>query len=136
VKGWGLNDLSELEGSSDIKVISGAPYDKLMPLVKAAVHHGGIGTIAACLEAGKPFLSCPVLYPMGDQHFWGTVAFKKGVGLKPAPLGKLTETSLVNAVKKLLSDEQLYIHSKQLMERLKSENGLDNAIRYIEKSNT
>lgn len=135
VKGWGLNDLSELEGSHDIKVISGAPYDKLLPLVKAAVHHGGIGTIAACLEAGKPFLSCPVLYPMGDQHFWGTIAFKKGVGLKPAPLGKLTESSLVNAVRKLLSDEQLYINSKQLMERLKSENGLDNAIQYIENSN-
>lgn len=135
VKGWGLNDLSDLEGSKEIKVISGAPYDKLLPHVKAAVHHGGIGTIAACLEAGKPFLACPVLYPMGDQHFWGTVAYKKGVGLKPAPLSKMTESSLINAVKKLLSDEQLYINSKNLMERLKSENGLDNAIQYIESTN-
>ncbi len=132
VKGWGLNDLSELEEFNDIKIISGAPYDKLMPLVKAAVHHGGIGTIAACLEAGKPFLACPVLYPMGDQHFWGTVAYKKGVGLKPAPLSKMNESSLISAVKKLLSDDQLYINSRHLMERLHSENGLENAIQYIE----
>jgi|GEM_PF-7091304 len=33
-----------------IKVIEAAPYDKLFPLVKAVVHHGDIGTTAACLR--------------------------------------------------------------------------------------
>ncbi len=45
-------------------VHTSAPYDKLFPLVKAVVHHSGIGTTAQCLKAGIPFLVCPVLHPM------------------------------------------------------------------------
>lgn len=49
IRGWGLTDTKDLEEISSIKVINTAPYDKLFPLVKAVVHHGGIGTMAACL---------------------------------------------------------------------------------------
>ncbi|WP_073132904.1 glycosyltransferase [Chryseolinea serpens] len=65
VKGWGFENTEWLESHSSIKVIASAPFDKLLPLVKAAVHHGGIGTAAECLRAGIPFLPCPVIYPMG-----------------------------------------------------------------------
>ena len=91
VKGWGLSDTREIETIPHIKVIDSAPYDKLIPLVKAVIHHGGIGTISHCLNAGKPFLTCPVLYPLGDQYFWGMIAHQKGVGLKPIPLKKADE---------------------------------------------
>ncbi|MES1219143.1 MAG: glycosyltransferase, partial [Bacteroidota bacterium] len=95
--------------------------------------HGGIGTISACLKAGKPFLTCPVLYPLGDQHFWGMVGYKKGVGLKPLPLKKMTEDKLLFEVKKLLTDKQLYENSVRIMEKLKCEDGLTNAITLIER---
>lgn len=134
VKGWGLNDIKELEENSSLKIIASAPYDKLLPLVKAAIHHGGIGTVAACLHAGKPFLGCPVLYPLGDQHFWSTVAFKKGVALKPIPLKKISEGLLIDNVKALLRTEYLYKNSSQLMEKLQTENGVLNAINIIEKN--
>jgi sterol 3beta-glucosyltransferase len=133
VKGWGMSDTDELEKNSSIKVIESAPYDKLFPHIKAAVHHGGIGTVAACLKAGKPFLTCPVLYPLGDQHFWGAVANRKGVGLKPLPLKKMKEDILIKTVKELLTKERLYINSKQLMEEMKYEDGVANAIDLIEK---
>ena len=83
VKGWGFTNTEELGQNKNVKVITAAPYDKLMPHIKAAIHHGGIGTAAECMRAGKPFLTCPVLYPLGDQHFWGTVAYKKAISLKP-----------------------------------------------------
>lgn len=133
IQGWGLNDTSALEMNQDILVIKSAPYDKLFPLVKAVVQHGGIGTIAACLKAGKPFLTCPVLYPLGDQHFWGMIGYRKGLGLKPLPLKKMTEYQLLSAVKNLLSEERLYANSIIIKEKLRQENGIDNAIELIEK---
>jgi sterol 3beta-glucosyltransferase len=133
VQGWGLNAIGELEKNCKIKVIRSAPYDKLLPLVKAVIQHGGIGTISACLNAGKPFLTCPVLYPLGDQHFWGMEGYKKGVGLKPLPLKKMTEEKLLHAVKILLSDEKLYKNSEEIKEKLSEENGINNAIKLIEQ---
>jgi sterol 3beta-glucosyltransferase len=135
IKGWGLNNTEELQNNPAIKVVESAPYDKLMPQIRAAVHHGGIGTVAECLRAGKPFLTCPVLYPLGDQHFWGTVAYKKGLGLKPIPLKKMNEEKLLVAVRELLNNKQLYENSRKIMEQLKTENGVVNAIEVIENVN-
>ncbi|HUM46224.1 MAG TPA: glycosyltransferase, partial [Chitinophagales bacterium] len=135
VKGWGLADIKDLEIIRSIKVISAAPYDKLFPRVKAIVHHGGVGTIAACLKAGKPFMTCPVLYPMGDQYFWGDIAFKKGVGLKPIPLKKITYNNFISNIKELLTNEELYKNARQLSEKLATEDGINNAIKIIEKNN-
>lgn len=133
IKGWGLANATALNENPNIKVVDSAPYDKLIPHVKAVVHHGGIGTVAECLRAGKPFLSCPVLYPLGDQHFWGTVAYKKGVGLKPIALKKMTETKLINALKELLNTEGLYTNCRLMQEKLKYENGVAHAIELIER---
>jgi sterol 3beta-glucosyltransferase len=132
IKGWGLGNAEELQNNSSIKVVDSAPYDKLVPYIKAAIHHGGIGTMAECLRAGKPFLTCPVLYPLGDQHFWGTVAYKKGVGLKPIPLKKMNDDKLLDAVKELLNNEKLYANSRKIMEQLKTEDGVVKAIDVIE----
>jgi sterol 3beta-glucosyltransferase len=132
VQGWGLNDTTGLEENKNIKVIRSAPYNKLLPLVKAVVQHGGIGTISACLRAGKPFLTCPVLYPLGDQHFWGMVGYKKNVGLNPLPLKKLTEEKLLHAVRTLLTNENLYKNSNEIKEKLMREDGITSAIKLIE----
>jgi sterol 3beta-glucosyltransferase len=102
--------------------------------VKAVVHHGGIGTIAACLKAGKPFLTCPVLYPLGDQVFWGKIAVDKGVGLKPLPLKKMTAASFISNIKILLNDESLYTQAKQLSHQLNNEDGVAKAIELIESN--
>ncbi len=134
IKGWGLTDVSDLENSPNIKTIDSAPYDKLIPLVKAVVHHGGIGTMAACLKAGKPFLTCPILYPLGDQVFWGKIAVEKGVGLKPLPLKKMTADSFISSIQILLSDNRLYEHAEQLSKHLIKEDGVAKAIKLIESN--
>lgn len=134
VKGWGFNNTQKLEDNPNIKVIKTAPYDKLFPRVKAVVNHGGIGTISACLIAGKPFFACPVLYPLGDQHFWGTIAYKKGIALKPIALKNLTESLLIDHVRKLISTESLYTKSIEISKKIKSENGIEKAIELIEKN--
>ena len=133
VRGWGLTDESTLNDNPNIKFIQSAPYDKLLPRVRAVVHHGGIGTIAECLKAGKPFLSCPVLYPLGDQHFWGIIAYKHGLALKPVPLRNMTENLMVELVKTLFENEQLYLNCERMKQSLKNENGVARAIEIIEQ---
>ena len=134
VKGWGLEHTEQLENNPKIKAISSAPYEKLFPLTKAIIHHGGIGTTAECLRAGKPFMICPILYPIGDQKFWGQHAYKKGLAVKPIPISKMTEKIFLESVNELLTNKQLYDTEKQIQILINNENGLENTINEIEKN--
>lgn len=134
VKGWGFNSTKRLDENPNIKVIKSAPYDKLFPLVKAVINHGGIGTVSACLIARKPFFTCPVLYPLGDQYFWGYIGFKKGIALRPIALKNLTERMLIDNAQALLSTETLYTNSLEMSKKIKSENGVERAIELIEEN--
>lgn len=63
-----------------------APFDALAPRVAAFVHHGGIGTSATVMAAGKPQLIVPFAYDQPDN---GMRLTRLGVGamVKPdAPL--------------------------------------------------
>jgi sterol 3beta-glucosyltransferase len=133
VKGWGLDQTEQLENNSNIKVIESAPYEKLFPLMKAIVHHGGIGTTAECLRAGKPFLICPILYPIGDQMFWGKHAYKKELAVKPVPISKMTEKIFLESIKELLTNKSLYQNARHIGELLKTENSIENTIMEIER---
>ncbi|MGM7671485.1 glycosyltransferase [Microbacterium sp. A93] len=75
--GWGGLLASSAD---DVHVIDDAPHQWLFPRVSAVVHHGGSGTTAAGLRAGRPTLICPIL---GDQPFWGSRIHELGAG--PAP---------------------------------------------------
>lgn len=130
IKGWGDWDISE---SEKIKVIETAPFDALFPKIKAVIHHGGIGTTAECLRAGKPMFICPPVYPFGDQYFWGDLAYRKGVGVKPVPLSRLTQKKFIKGIKQLINDDQIYRNSILLARKINTENGVEKAVEMIEE---
>jgi sterol 3beta-glucosyltransferase len=113
--------------------VTGAPYEKLFPKVKAIVHHGGIGTTAECLRAGKPFFICPILHPIGDQMFWGKVGHQKGIAVKPIALAKMTQHDFIKSIDNLLKDNNLYENALKFKSLMDKENGLEEAIEMIEK---
>ncbi|MFI7642485.1 glycosyltransferase [Nonomuraea sp. NPDC049400] len=90
--GWGaLRPGTEPGG---VLVIEEAPHEWLLPRVAIAVHHGGIGTVAAALGAGVPQVVRPFL---GDQPFWAQRLHHLGVA--PAPVsGRLTPGRLAAAI--------------------------------------
>ena len=59
-----------------------APFRQLLPLCRAVVHHGGVGTTAAALEAGCPQLVLPLAWDQSDNA--ARVA-ALGVGLALGP---------------------------------------------------
>lgn len=132
VKGWGDLDIVELSNSENIKIINPMPFETLFSKVKAIVHHGGIGTVAECLRAGKPMFICPAVYPLGDQYFWGDLAYKKGVGVKPVPLSQLGPNIFMKRIKELVSNDALYHNSRKMSALIQEENGLEMAVELIE----
>lgn len=132
IKGWGFEQTERLKDNDRITVIDSAPYDKLLPLVRAVVHHGGLGTTAACLAAGKPFWISPVFYPVGDQFFWGKVSWQMGVSPKPIPLSRLSEAQFIVSIAELLQNKQLYYNAETMAKKLDEEDGISTAVRLIE----
>ncbi len=49
----------KLDFADDIFPLSYVPLSQVLPHCEMAVHHGGIGTIALCLQAAKPMLIMP-----------------------------------------------------------------------------
>ena len=92
--GWGGLDASDLP--ENLIKIGSAPHEWLFPRVSAVVHHGGAGTTAAGLRAGRPTVVCPFMI---DQPYWGDRVHSLGVGSKPIPQKKLTADKLAQAIR-------------------------------------
>ncbi len=131
--GWGGLDVSGIDLPDSIIEIESAPHDWLFPRVAAVVHHGGCGTTAAGLRAGKPTIICPFF---GDQPFWGEIVYRLGAGPAPVPQKKLTAEKLAEAIRKTLEDGVIAEKANALGEKIRGEDGVGSAARFIEANLT
>jgi UDP:flavonoid glycosyltransferase YjiC (YdhE family) len=125
--GWG--GLAGTDLPHGFYQIEQAPHDCLFPRMAAVVHHGGAGTTAAGLRAGRPSVICPVF---GDQPFWGRRVHMLGAGPRPIPRRKLTVAGLAAAVTQAVSDAQMRQRAAALGQAISAERGLENAMDLIE----
>ena len=124
--GWGGLDTGDLPDS--IFKIDKAPHDWLFPRMAAVVHHGGAGTTAAGLRAGRPSLICSF---MGDQPFWGERVYQLGVGPKFIPQKKLSVDKLADALHTLTTDAKMRTKAAEIGVQISGEDGIANAIAII-----
>ncbi len=127
-RGWGGLEPTDSARSESIMFIQAAPHRWLFPQVHAVVHHGGCGTTAAGLLAGKPCIICPFF---GDQPFWGRHVERLGVGPSPIPQSKLTVDRLCRAIDIVMNDATMRENAAALGRRLRMEDGTSRALSFI-----
>ena len=127
-QGWGGLEPADFVQSESIMFIEAAPHNWLFPQVSAVVHHGGCGTTAAGLLAGKPNIICPFF---GDQPFWGRHVERLGIGPSPIPQKRLTVERLCHAIDVVMNDSTMRQNAAALGNRLQKENGTSNAVEFI-----
>lgn len=130
LSGWGGLAKTELAAQlkEQIFVIDAVPHHWLFSKVKAVVHHGGSGTTTATCRAGLPAIVVPYF---ADQFGWGERLHQLGVSPKPIPRQQLTAESLTNAITIALSDTVMQQKAAQLGLKIRSENGVEQAIAII-----
>lgn len=125
--GWGG---LELDDCDRVRVVDAVPHDWLFARVDAVVHHGGSGTTAAGLRAGRPTLVCPVL---GDQPFWGRRIHRLGAGPAPIPLADLDAGRLAAALTELVGTPRFAARAGLLAGLIQTEDGTGSAVHFLER---
>ncbi|WP_138421947.1 glycosyltransferase [Maritimibacter alexandrii] len=125
--GWG--GLKPADLPDTIHKIEGAPHDWLFPRMAAIVHHGGAGTTAAAIRAGKPQVVVPFF---GDQPFWGKIMAQHGVAPDPIAQKSLTADNLAEALRRVTGDPAMAQAAEALGAAVRQEDGLKRAVEVIE----
>lgn len=125
--GW--RKFGAVEHLADVYCVDYVAHDWLFPRVKAVVHHGGAGTTAAGLRAGKPTL---VLYFGGDQPFWGNQIYLSGAGPKPVARKMLTADLFTERLRQLV-DDRMRKNAERIATQLNKEDGCQHACDIIER---
>jgi UDP:flavonoid glycosyltransferase YjiC (YdhE family) len=120
-KGWGGLGAGDLGQPEEIFMLGNVPHDWLFQHVSAVVHHGGAGTTAAGIAAGKPTVVVPFF---GDQPFWGKMIARAGAGPLPIPYKELNVNNLVTQLQFALKPETL-VKAKELGEKMAQEKGAE-----------
>jgi UDP:flavonoid glycosyltransferase YjiC (YdhE family) len=131
--GWGGLDRAVLEearaAGAPLHPIEAAPHDRLLPMMAAAVHHGGAGTTAAVARAGLPSVVVPFL---GDQPFWGDRLHRVGAAPPPLPARRLTADRLCAALDAVLDRPALRRAAETIGRAVRSEQGTAAAVAVVE----
>ena len=128
VRGW--NATVANPAPERLCVLDSAPHHWLFPQMAALVHHGGAGTTAAGLRAGRPALVVP---HMADQPYWGRRIRELGAGPPPLPRAQLTADALAGRLAALLGNPAFATAAAILGEQIRAERGVENAVAWLEQ---
>ncbi|RDA86396.1 hypothetical protein CP532_6471 [Ophiocordyceps camponoti-leonardi (nom. inval.)] len=118
-KGWGGLGADDVGLPEGVYMLGNVPHDWLFQHVSCVVHHGGAGTTAAGIKAGKPTFVVPFF---GDQPFWGAMVAKAEAGPEPIRYKDLTAEKLSEALRFCLRPETKE-KARQLGQRIREERG-------------
>jgi sterol 3beta-glucosyltransferase len=119
-----------LDVSDTVYLVDDVPFDWLFPRCEAVVHHGGAGTTAAGLRAGRPSVLVPTF---ADQPIWAQRVYELGVGPEPLPHRRLSVDRLVAAIRAATTDARLRANATALGDRVRTEDGVARAVQTFEQ---
>ncbi|KAE8390433.1 UDP-glucose,sterol transferase [Aspergillus alliaceus] len=122
--GWGTLLEEKHVPRESVIYIKDCPHDWIFRRVSCVVHHGGAGTTAAALVAGKPSVIIPFF---GDQFFWGNTIANAGAGPKPIHFENLSAASLAAAIQTALQPGMLTA-AQVLQDKICREDGITMAV--------
>jgi sterol 3beta-glucosyltransferase len=128
LSGWGGLDVRDVP--ANVFVLKSAPHDWPVPRMAAVIHHGGAGTTAEGLRAGKPTGIVPFIV---DQPFWGRRVQELGVGVAPIPARRLDAGKLAQMIDTVSSDAGLAVRAAELSASIRRENGLEQAVALVRR---
>ncbi len=123
--GWAELDVAP---SEDVYVVDEVPHDWLFPRVSAVVHHGGVGTFAEGLRAGRPTVIAAFF---ADQPFWGWLNETIGTGPRALLRTKLDAGKLGATIRAAL-DGAYAERAREIGARIRAEDGAARAAELIE----
>lgn len=124
--GSGLDDLDP----AHVHVVGDVPHELLLPRTAAVVHHGGAGTTASALRAGRPQVVVPFTM---DQPFFARRVHEIGVAAAPVPASQATVERLRTALRQAL-DEEVVRRAGVEADLVSREDGVGGAVVEIERA--
>ena len=126
VTGWGGLDVREIP--KNVFVVKDVPHGWLFPRMSVVVHHGGAGTPAEGLRAGKPTVIVPFIV---DQLFWGKRVRGLGAGSEPIESKRLTSANLAEAICGAAGDPAIRERAGMLGSTIRAEDGMRRVVEVI-----
>lgn len=114
---------------SGVGVFSYAPFSSVMPRVAASVHHGGIGTTAQGMHAGKPV----VVVPHAHDQFDNAARLKRLLISQTVPATRLSPSRLERVLRRVLDDPGYARRAGEVSRRMAGEDGGIAAAKVIER---
>jgi sterol 3beta-glucosyltransferase len=111
--------------SSRILFFEDVPHSWLFPRVAAVVHHGGAGTTAEALRAGRPSIVFPVA---ADQHFWAERIVRLGAGPRTDSRNLSSPHAMARLFARTAADAAMKNRARRFGEKIRAENGVSRAI--------
>jgi sterol 3beta-glucosyltransferase len=127
-QGWSrLDRLDGLPSHPNLFVVPFANHDWLFPRCRAAIIHGGIGTVATGLRAKIPMVIASIV---ADQPWWGQLIERKGLGVH-LPFRRWTTEKLLAAIRRTETAE-IQARVMDVGERIAHDNGLAQTIAMLQ----
>jgi UDP:flavonoid glycosyltransferase YjiC (YdhE family) len=96
--------------------------------MSACVHHGGAGTTAAALRAGRPSVIIPFF---GDQPFWARRVERLRAGVTLNSRRHLTGELLAAPVRQVTGNSGMRANAEKLGSSIRAEDGVGSAISFL-----